>query len=172
MAARYSVMLCLIVLLFGCRPATPPPSPADQTQAASVPAIEATATPVRPTSVPREVTEIRNSQYQLGATEALRTVQLTDGEFEQGTPGSDDFLSVVMTDFVAMGDLDADGTDEVAALVSENHGGTGVFVFLALYAKVDGAWTFQTSSMVDDQPQLKALSIDGGEMFRCRHPRT
>ena len=165
MAARYSVMLCLIVLLFGCRPATPPPSPADQTQAASVPAIEATATPLKPTSVPREVTEIRNSQYQLGATEALRTVQLTDGEFEQGTPGSDDFLSVVMTDFVAMGDLDADGTDEVAALVSENYGGTGVFVFLALYAKVDGAWTFQTSSMVDDRPQLKALSIDGGEIF-------
>ncbi|MBN2115144.1 MAG: hypothetical protein JW730_01145 [Anaerolineales bacterium] len=165
MAARYSVMLCLIVLLFGCRPATPPPSPADQTQAASVPAIEATATPVKPTSVPREVMEIRNSQYQLGATEALRTVQLTDGEFEQGTPGSDDFLSVVMTDFVAMGDLDADGTDEVAALVSENYGGTGTFVFLALYAKVNGALTFQTSNMVDDRPQLKALSIAGGEIF-------
>jgi hypothetical protein len=53
----------------------------------------------------------------------------------------------------------------VAALVSENYGGSGVFVFLAVYADVKGALTFQTSTMVDDRPQLKALSIGGGEIF-------
>jgi hypothetical protein len=92
-------------------------------------------------------------------------VQLTDGKFEQGTPGSDDFISVLVTDFVAIGDLDADGVEEAAALISENYGGTGVFVFLALYSNLNGTWTFQTSNMVDDRPQLQELSIANNEIF-------
>lgn len=170
MAARYSLiclklLLLLSLLLAGCRPATPPPSSADLTQAASATALKVTSTPVKPTSVPEEITEIRNTGYELGASESLQTVQLTDGKFERGTSGSDNFLSVVMTDFAAIGDLNADGVDEVAALISENYGGSGVFVFLAVYARVDGAWAFQTSTMVDDRPQLNALSIDAGEIF-------
>ena len=166
MAARYSVMILLAAFLFfGCRPATPPPGPADQTQVASASTSEATSIPAKPTTVPAEITKVRNGQYQLGASDALQTVQLTDGKFEEGTPGGDNFLSVVMTDFIALGDLNADGADEVATLVSENYGGSGVFVFLAVYANVNGTMTFQTSSMVDDRPQLNALSIDKGEIF-------
>jgi hypothetical protein len=115
--------------------------------------------------VPEEVTAVRNGAYQLGATDALQVVQLKNGELEQGMPGSDNYLAVVMTEFVAVGDLNADGQDEVAVLVSENYGGSGVFVFLAVYENVDGILTFQTSSMVDDRPQLEALSIKGGEIF-------
>jgi hypothetical protein len=111
------------------------------------------------------VEEIRNAQYQLGASDTLQVVQLTGGKFEQGTPGSDDFISAQVTDFVAIGDLNADGTEEAAALVSENFGGTGVFVFLAVYSVVDGTWTFQTSTIVDDRPQLQALSIANTEIF-------
>jgi hypothetical protein len=165
MAARYSVMLLLAVLLFGCRPATPPPSPADLTQAASISSTRAaTSAPPKPTSAPKELAQVRNAPYQLGASNALQTVQLTDGRFEQGTPGSDNYLSVVMTDFVAIGDLNGDGVGEVAALVSENYGGSGVFVFLAVYANVNGALTFQTSTLVDDRPQLSALSIGKGRI--------
>src|SRR5512140_3823600 len=161
MAARDSVIRYLLlgcILLFGCTPATPPPSAADLTQAASASTLEATSVPVKPTSIPKEVNEIRNAQYELGAANSVQTVQLTDGKFEQGTVGSDTYISVVMTDFVAIGDLNGDGTNEVAALVSENYGGSGVFVFLAVYTNVNGTLTFQTSSMVDDRPQLKVLS--------------
>ncbi len=178
MAARHSLacrcessrsnlkfLLLIAVLLFGCRPATPPPPSADQTQTASAPVNEATSAPAKPTTVPEEVTKVRSGQYQLGASDALRTVQLTDGKFEEGMPGGDNFLSVVMTDLVAVGDLNADGVDEVATLVSENYGGSGVFVFLAVYANVNGTLTFLTSSMVDDRPQSNALSIDKGEIF-------
>jgi len=70
-----------------------------------------------------------------------------------------------LTDFVAVGDVNADGKEDVAALVSENYGGSGVFVFLAMYANVNGKLTFQTSTMVDDRPQLNALSIEAGEIF-------
>lgn len=168
MASRYSLIVLVLIVLIGCRPATPPPAASvDQTQAAADPGSgsAAASSPATPTTIPEEVTEIRNSQYQLGATDALQFVQLSDGAFEQGTPGSENFISVGVTDFVAVGDLNADGTDEVAALISENYGGTGVFVFLAVYSELDGTWTFQTSNMVDDRPQLNALSIENNEIF-------
>ena len=152
----------LVVILLGCRPATPPPLPADQTQAAPA---TVTATIETPTPLPDEADQLRNSQYQLGATDGLRVVELTEGRFEQGSPGDTDFVSVALTDFIALGDLDADGRDEVAALISENYGGTGVFVFLAVYQKVNDTLVFQASRMVDDRPQLNALSIGSGEIF-------
>jgi len=129
------------------------------------PVIETATAPAKSTALPNEVTEIRSSQYELGATDVLQVVQLTDGKFEQGTPGSDNFMSIAVTDFVAVGDLNDDGVDETAALISESYGGTGVFVFLAVYANIDGVPAFQNSTMVDDRPQLNALSIDNGEIF-------
>jgi len=165
MAARYSLILFLVAFLVGCRPATPPPSSADQTRIAPGPAPKATSAPAKPTTVPNEVKEIRNGEYQFGVTDGLQIVQLTEGKFEQGAPGSENFLSASMTNFAAVGDLNADGTDEVAVLVSESYGSTDTFVFLAVYANVDGTWTFQASSMVDDRPQLNALSIEGSEIF-------
>jgi hypothetical protein len=114
---------------------------------------------------PDAAAEIRNAKYELGATDTPQVVQFTDGKFEQGMPGSDNFMSIALTDFVAVGDLDEDGRDEIAALVSENYGGTGVFVFLAIYEYVNGMPTFQTSMIVDDRPQLNELSIENGEIF-------
>jgi hypothetical protein len=165
MAARTSLILLLIILLIGCRPATPPPTSSDQTQSAPTTVVESTSFPATPTRLPEGVAEIRNAQYQLGATDALRIVQLTNGKFEDGTQGGADSVSVFVTDFVAVGNLNADGVDEVAVLVSENYGGTGVFVFLAVYANVNGTLTFQTSNLVDDRPQLETISIDNGEIF-------
>ena len=165
MASRHSLIVLLLLVLIGCRPATPPPTSINQTQATSDPGNESTLGPATPTDVSKEVTELRNTQYQLGATDDLQVVQLTDGKVEQGTPGSDDFMSIVMTEFVAIGDLNEDGTEEAVALISENHGGTGVFVFLAVYSKMDGTWTFQTSNMVDNRPKLNALSIENNEIF-------
>lgn len=165
MAARCSLIIFLLVFLIGCRPATPPPSPADQTQAAPSTDIASTGNAPTPTTLPEEAIELRNAEYQLGATDALQVVQLTDGEFEQGTPQGDGYMSIRMTEFVAAGDLNDDGTNEAAALVSENYGGTGVFVFLAVYAEVDGKPTFQASAIVDDRPQVNALAIEDGEIF-------
>jgi len=163
MASRFSLILLLVVFLIGCRPATPPPSASDLTQIASVSVTETKAPPT--TALPDEITEIRNAQYELGAADTLQVVHFTNGKFEQGIPGSDNFMSITVTDHIAVGDVDADGTDEVAALVSENYGGSGVFVFLAIYANVNGKLTFQTSSIVADRPQLNTLSIESGEIF-------
>ena len=165
MVSRAALIFLLGAVLLGCRPATPPPALLDQTQTASAPVLEASPPPPTSTSIPEEAKEILNAKYQLGATDALRVVQLTDGTFEQGSSGGTDSVSVSVTDFVAVGDLNADGTNEVATLVSENYGGSGVFVFLAVYTNDNGTLTFQSSTMVDDRPQLQALSIENGEIF-------
>lgn len=164
MASRVSLILLLLLPLLGCRPATPPPTADPSTV---TPALNngATSNPAKPTTVSDQVEQIRNAQYSLGTAEGSQVVQLTDGAFEQGAPGAEDFISVQVTDFVAIGDLTSDGTDEAAALISENFGGTGVFVFLAVFSQVDGTWTFQTSSMVDDRPELRELSIANNEIF-------
>lgn len=163
MASRYALIVLMLLLLIGCRPATPPA--VDPAESAPAPDGGSASSPATPTTISQEVKELRNAQYQLGATDALQVVSLTDGTFEQGTQGSDQFMSILMTEFVAVGDLTGDGTEEAVALISENYGGTGVFVFLTVFSDVDGIWTFQTSTMVDDRPQINALSIENDVIF-------
>lgn len=153
--------LFLILFLTGC--VTAPPTPT------AVPVIEATASPM-PTSAPVNeepefVGRVRNAQYQLGASDTLQVVQLTDGVYETGTAGGADYVSVNMLNFVASGDLNRDGRAEVVALVAENYGGTGTFVFLTVYTDANNTLTFQTSLMIDDRPSVNAMSIDNGEIF-------
>jgi len=162
-SVRLFLILTLATLACGSlTPALPTPASSSPTPA---PVIESTQPPETPTAAPGFVALIRNALYQLGATDALKVVQLTDGKIEQGTPGGADFISVFVTDFIELGDLNGDDVPEAAALVSENYGGSGVFVFLATYANVNGTPAFQTSTMVDDRPQLNALSIENNEIF-------
>lgn len=130
-----------------------------------------------PTSSPIPVTEpvpatphpfteqVRNAEYQLGLLDQVRTVPLSNGQYEQGAPGSADYVSVSMTDFLAFGDLNADGKDESVALVAENYGGSGIFVFLAVFEKQDMAPVFLTSTFIDDRPQINHLEIEAGEVY-------
>lgn len=151
-------ILTACLILASCRSFDPAPSAADS-------ALEPTTIPDTPTPSPDYVTRVRNADYQLAATGSPRLVQLTDGAFEQGAPGSDDYISITVTDFTARGDLDGDGFDEYAAMVAENYGGTGVFVFLVVFRDVNGRLVFQTSVGVDDRPQLGELSISNREVF-------
>lgn len=147
----------LIFLLIGCSPASPSPTPdsiAETTQPTDA-----------PTSAPDYVAKIRNAEYQLGLPDSLRIVQLADGKFEEGAPAGADYTSVTVTDFAARGDLNGDGVDEIVAMIAENYGGTGVFVFLAVFADVNRELSFQTSSLIDDRPAINALSIENGEIF-------
>jgi len=151
------IFLLCIIFLFGCAPASPSPTPA--------PASEPTSLPDTPTPAPDYIAQIRNVEYQLGLTDALRLVQLTDGKFEEGAAGGADYISVTMTDLIARGDLNNNGVDEVAALVAENYGGTGVFVFLSVFEEMDGGYKFLSSVLVDDRPVLNELSITDNEIF-------
>lgn len=151
------ISFILLFFLIGCTPASPSPTLA--------PVIESTQPPDTPTPAPDYVARIRNAKYQLGLPDSLRVVQLADGKFEEGAPAGADYTSITVTDFVARGDLNGDGVDEVVAMIAENYGGTGVFVFLALFADVNGELVFQTSSLIDDRPAINALTVENGEIF-------
>ena len=167
MAAGHSIAWMLVagLILTSCAD-VPSASSSSQTPTTVVPVSSATASPIpaSPTALPDYIERIRNAQYQLGTPDSLRIVQLKDGKFEEGAAGGTDFASVSLTDFAARGDLTGDGEDEIAVLVAENYGGSGTFVFLVVYADVDGELVFQTSLLIDDRPQINALAIDENEI--------
>jgi hypothetical protein len=108
--------------------------------------------------------QLKNSLYQLGATNVPREVQLVNGVYQEGAAGNADFVEVHVTDFIALGDIDGDGTSEATVLVSENYGGSGVFVFLALYTTQNNKAVFQASVFVDDRPQIQGIAIENHEV--------
>jgi hypothetical protein len=125
--------------------------------------------PVRPTPLPDipgiSPEQIRNSEYQLGFLDQIRTVPLQDGQYEEGNPGGTDFVSVFVTDFIARGDLNGDGENEAVAIVAENYGGSGTFVFLAVYQYLNDEAVFLTSIFLDDRPLINDLAVENGEIF-------
>jgi hypothetical protein len=148
---RRLIIIVFSLFLFGCSFASPSPNLA--------PASETAPPPATPTAKPDFADKLRNAEYQLGATDVPRTVQLTDGEFQQGAPGDANYVIVNVTDFMAK------GSGDYAMLVSENYGGSGAFVFLAYYTDVNGKPGFIASRLLDDRPQLSVLSIQDHEIF-------
>ena len=165
MVTRRTLILMLAMLLIGCRPATPTPTTTPVTESSSLPdgltVVVPTPTPPLVGITPRQV---KNAMYELGATDTLRTVQLVDGSFTEGQPGDSGYLKVEVSDFISIGDLTADGINEAAAIVSEYHGGSGVFVFLAVYSEQEGEPVFITSAFVDDRPKIGGLEINNNEI--------
>lgn len=129
----------------------------------------AAPTRVQPTPLPDipgiSPGQVRNSKYQLGFLDQIRIVQLKDGRYEEGAPGGTDFVSVSMTDFIARGDLNGDGENEAVAIVAENYGGSGTFVFLTVYQYENDKAVFLTSIFLDDRPLINDLAVEDGEIF-------
>jgi len=169
MVSRYllNILLLCAIFLSGCSSLSASSTLAAVTLSPAVTeAILPTESPTpAPTAAPDYVEKIRNAEYQLSLTDSRQIVQLVDGKYEKGAPGGADFVSATVTPFVARGDLTGDGEDEYAALVAENYGGSGTFVFLAVFADVGGTPVFQTSTLVDDRPLLNELSIEDNEIF-------
>jgi hypothetical protein len=107
---------------------------------------------------------VKNAPYELGASDAPRLVQLENGAYQEGQPGDAEYLQVLVSEFIALGDLTGDGVNEAAAIISETYGGTGVFVFLAVYSEENGEAVFQTSAFVDDRPQIDEIAIEDNEV--------
>lgn len=144
------------------------PTPEQTTPGLDTP-IPAFPTPVSPTPLPDmpgiSPADVRNAGYQLGFLNEIRTVQLTDGRYEEGNPGGTDFVSVMVTDFIVRGDLTGDGENEAVAVVAENYGGSGTFVFLAVYQYVNEEAVFLTSIFLDDRPLINHLAVENGRIL-------
>jgi hypothetical protein len=163
---RFFLMIGMLFLVACSALQTPT---ADQTAPAPDSGTPASPTPVRPTPLPDipgiSPEQIRNSEYQLGFLDQIRTVPLQDGQYEEGNPGGTDFVSVFVTDFIARGDLNGDGENEAVAIVAENYGGSGTFVFLVVYQYLNDEAVFLTSIFLDDRPLINDLAVENGEIF-------
>ncbi len=164
MAARRTLILLLALILVGCRPATPTPIPTPTLDLTSFPGLTTAVPTQTPPLVGITPKDVKNALYELGAADTPRTVQLVDGAYTEGKPGDTNYLEVRVNDDIAIGDLTGDGTNEAAAIVSEYHGGSGVFVFLAAYAEEDNKAAFQTSVFVDDRPKNGGIKIENNEI--------
>ena len=157
---KFFLILTLGTLACGLiSPASPSPTIAP---------VEATI-PV-PTEIPANaqltLDQLKNAQYQLAARDDRASVQLTDGQWQQGADATTlDFAHVSLSEFISLGDITGDGVDEAAAIFFENYGGTGNFGFLAIYTNVNGLPVFLSSTMIDDRPMINGLAIESGEVF-------
>jgi hypothetical protein len=163
MVCRTALIVLSVVLLVGCRPASPTPIATPVSNATSFPE-RSLITPGIPTQAAPlsgiSAEQVKNATYELGAASTPRIVQLVNGVYQEGAPGGADFVEVRVTDFIALGDIDGDGVNEAAAIVSENYGGSGVFVFLALYSAKNDSAVFHASVFVDDRPQINSIAIE------------
>ena len=166
---RIGRTLFLIGILFlgACSPLQTPTADQTAPESATVTPVSSTPQPAAPAPEIQgiSVDKVRNSEYQLGFPDQPRTVQLTDGKFQEGAASSTDYVSVTVTNFIALGDLNGDGETEAAALVAEDYGGSGTFVFLAVYQYVNDQAQFLTSIFLDDRPTINTLAIADGAIF-------
>lgn len=150
--AALTAALLLASLLFACSPLQTPPS---------TPTPEPTAVP---TATPLPV--LSDAMLQNGAyltPQYSRSVTLVDGKSETGS-GESYFLASLLPQ-QARGDLNGDGLEDVALLLAENGGGSGVFVSLIGVLNQNGLPVQTGALLIDDRPQINSLEIRDGRIL-------
>jgi hypothetical protein len=122
-----------------------------------------TESPQPPTpSVPPLTAEmLRGGTYVL--PESKETVTLVNGKFDRAD-SMDNILHVELRDPIAFGDLNGDGAEDAAIVLSENMGGTGFFMSVVAILNNGGAPLQGPSRFLDDRAQLNGLTIIGGRI--------
>lgn len=92
-----------------------------------------------------------------------RIAPLKDGAYETGSGA--DYFSVSLLPEVAFGDLNGDGAEDAAVLLSESGGGTGTFVSLIAVLNENGAPMQAASAFIDDRPNIGSLTITNGKII-------
>lgn len=89
---------------------------------------------------------------------ATGTVTLTDGFYtEPMADGSASELTVSLTDYVAVGDLN--GQFAVAAVITADPGGSGTFYYLSLFTAGDSGLVNTSTILIGDRVVINAIDI-------------
>lgn len=117
--------------------------------------------------VPPSLDELKNATYR-GFEGEEGPVALVDGIWE-GEPFDEGGASRprvrFVGDFMAAGDLDGDGSDEVVVLLSESSGGSGKFLYLAVVDRNGGELDNVATELVGDRVQVRGASVDDGKIL-------
>jgi hypothetical protein len=106
--------------------------------------------------------ELRNTEY--FAVEYDEKVQLKDGSyFKPWQPDSASGLSVAIYDNkIAFGDLDNDGKEDAAVILSTSGGGSGSFRSLVIMLNRNGKPWYLTEKSLGDRVVVNAITIESG----------
>ena len=74
-------------------------------------------------------------------------------------------MLITLTDFVAFGDLDADGIDDAAVILLTAGGGSGAFCDLAAVLNEQGQPRNVDTVSLGDRVVIEALSVEGGKIM-------
>jgi heat shock protein HslJ len=111
---------------------------------------------------PLGLTRLQNSAY-AGFESIKGKVQLHAGKWE-GEPPQPGSASVPRVDFlgdlVARGDLNGDGRDEAAVVLTTNYGGSGVFFYVAVVARNGEENRNIATRGIGDRVQVRGLRIE------------
>jgi len=122
---------------------------------------------IRPDVQPLGLVRLQNSRY-AGLEDIPGEIELTAGHWE-GEPYQPGGASLPRVDFlgelVARGDLDGDGQDEAAVVLTTHFGGTGVFHYLAVVAQHGQENRHVATRAIGDRVQVRGLRIDEGQII-------
>jgi len=123
-----------------------------------------TATPTPYMDIPALTLDgLKNAEYRIIFNSVEKTIRLTNGLYQQGTdPSSPDFLTVVVNNPVAFGDLNGDSVDDTAIMFSEGYGGTGINVSVAAVTNSAGIPLHKASVLIDDRAIIQSIRIESG----------
>ena len=111
------------------------------------------------------IAELENATY-TGIEDGA--VTLSNGHWE-GPPWQEGAASIPQVDLVRdiyfTGDLDGDGKNETAAILWQNSGGTGTFVYIAVMSRVNGDVTNLATVPVGDRIQIRSGEIANGKII-------
>jgi hypothetical protein len=111
---------------------------------------------------PALVDALKNAEFKSAWTQS-GTVRLTGGEYrEQAAPGSATETVIMLTDQIAVGELD--GQPAAAVILVTDPGGSGTFYDLAVVVGRDGQLTNIATTLLGDRVQINSLSIENGQI--------
>jgi hypothetical protein len=121
----------------------------------------ATAT-LLPTVPPLTAAMLKNGTYKI--PQFGETVTLVNGAYDRAT-SNEDILHVALLDPIAFGDLNGDGAEDAAVLLSENSGGPGFLISAVVMLNQGGTPIQSASYFVGDRQQVNNLTIQNGRII-------
>ena len=101
----------------------------------------------------------KNISYKIDGTAVL----LTDGmAVQEAAPGSASKITTTYFGNEATGDLDGNGTEDVAFLLTQNAGGSGTFYYVVVAAKTDTGYVGTNAILLGDRIAPQTTEISNG----------
>jgi len=106
---------------------------------------------------------LKNAEYRIAINGTVQTIRVKDGIYQHGTDPTDPgFLTVVVNTPVVFADLNGDAINDAAIMLSEGHGGTGAYVYVAAVTNWAGIPLHKASVLIDDRAIIESIRIENG----------